>query len=55
MRQEGYTPEHIKQCCEFVHDSELAKIRKAGLRWKLYGKGDNHLMIKAFDHLKLIV
>lgn len=55
MKEEGFTAESIKSCCEMVHDTELAKIRKGGLRWLLLNKPDSKLLIKVFDHWKMII
>jgi len=55
MREEGFTAEAVKECAQFAHDTELAKIRKGGLRWLMWGKPNSNLLIKAFDHLKMVV
>lgn len=55
MKSEGFPPEHIKACAEMVHDTELAKIRKGGMRWMLMNKPDSKLVIKVFDHWKMVI
>lgn len=55
MKEEGFTAEQVKEWAQHAHDTELAKIRKGGLRWMMWGKPNSKLLIKAFDHLKMMV
>jgi len=55
MRSEGYPEEQIKAIVKEVNFNELNKMRKVACRWKLLSTEENKLMMKAFDHLKMII
>mmetsp|Transcript_28123 Transcript_28123/g.42537 ORF Transcript_28123/g.42537 Transcript_28123/m.42537 type:complete len:236 (+) Transcript_28123:317-1024(+) len=55
MRSEGFPDELIKVIVEDVNSGEMNKMKKVAMRWKLLGSSDGKLMMKAFDHLKMII
>lgn len=54
MRNEGYTEEEVRDKVRHVNDIQIARMKMAECRWRHAGTTDGKLMMKAFDHLRLL-
>lgn len=55
MRTEAYPEEQIKRIVDEVNVKELQKIVWGVSRWKIASKPNSRLMIKVFDHWRLMI
>ena len=54
MRNEGYTEEEVRDKYRHVNDVQHARMTMAYSRWRHWGTPGGRLMMKAFDHLRLL-
>ena len=54
MREEGYTEEEVRDKQRHVNDLQVARMNLAYRRWRHWGTPGGRLMMKAYDHLRLL-
>ena len=54
-RSEGVPEEEIRRILQDLNQNELGKIDKGLRRWRMAGKAEGKLLIKAFDHWRMLI